>query len=391
LLLIFRGVDAGAVGRASRRALAWSGGFLALAVLTNQKLLLAGPTLAATAAWYAWDDGWGGARRERLANVASQVAGFLIPSVILVAAFALTGGLPGLVRNALFGGLAWKAEMSASTILAFLAKYDPWLMALAAGGAVTLIIGAVRRDGRWRLNALFVLNAAGVFGGLFLIPVPFSQYCLIFVPLFAILAAVLLARVANTPWHDDVRPQPLGSTGVALVAIVTGAIALVDLRIARPVVLHPSLYPVIVVGGLVALLTLARRRRPFDALAIVAIALCVYPAQWSWWTLGETSPVQTAGLRYVMSSTAPDAVVLDGWSGYGVFRPHAWYYWMLHPGVRAMLPASAGATLTDLVGTDAIHPDLIVLDSSLEAFDPDLEALVRSRYRYSGQPKIWVR
>jgi hypothetical protein len=92
-----------------------------------------------------------------------------------------------------------------------------------------------------------------------------------------------------------------------------------------------------------------------------------------------------------MSSTAPDAVVLDGWSGYGVFRPHAWYYWMLHPGVRAMLPASAGATLTDLVGTDAIHPDLIVLDSSLEAFDPDLEALVRSRYRYSGQPKIWVR
>ncbi len=173
-----------------------------------------------------------------------------------------------------------------------------------------------------------------------------------------------------------------------MVAVV---LSVVGLTIARPTIVVPGLYPLIVVGGLMSLALLPWYRRPEIALSVVILALTALPMQWTRWMLALTDQDQRVQLQYVLEHTATDDVVLDGWSGNGVFRRHAGYYWMFHPGVRAMLPASVIDGLVRDLQSGKIEPKIVILDGHLRALSPELEALVRSRYRPTGVGDIYAR
>jgi hypothetical protein len=85
-------------------------------------------------------------------------------------------------------------------------------------------------------------------------------------------------------------------------------------------------------------------------------------------------------LRTVFERTAPTDVVMDGWQGMGVFRPHAFYYYFLHEETRAMLPPARLDAFLDDLESGRVRPKLIVLDTNLRALGPRFVGFVQSHY-----------
>jgi hypothetical protein len=157
------------------------------------------------------------------------------------------------------------------------------------------------------------------------------------------------------------------------------------------VIVTPFAYPLVIGIAVAATLTLPRYRRPEIALAVILIALTLFPLQWTRWLAVLGDDGQFAEIRYVLDHTRPGDVVMDGWSGSGVFRRHAAYYWMLHPGVRAMLtPADVDRIVTP-VTSGTVQPAAIVLDDNLRQLSPALTAFVERAYRPSGVGRVFVR
>ena len=334
-----------------RTLFAASGLGIGLAVLASQKLLVAGLPMAVMTVWYLVSPRFGGARRDRLTNVACQLAAVIVVWSIALSYFAAEGAAGEFVRLTLLQNMDWASENSPATVLAFVVRYDPWLFPLTAAGAVLLVAEAAAppavATSRKPVHSvvMLLLMASGLFAGLWILPVPYPQYCLTFVPLFAIIAASGLVETARALSQRGrlERPSGAGALALALFAVV----ALVDFEISRPVVVAPVVYPLVVTSAIVALFALPVYRRANVGLAIVLLALSVLPAQWTRWMQALGDGGQFAEIRYVLDHAPPGGTVLDGWSGDGVFRRHTGYYWMFHPGVRAMLPASA---VTDMLG-----------------------------------------
>jgi 4-amino-4-deoxy-L-arabinose transferase-like glycosyltransferase len=96
--------------------------------------------------------------------------------------------------------------------------------------------------------------------------------------------------------------------------------------------------------------------------------------------LADSNRAQLAQLRTVFERTAPSDLVMDGWQGMGVFRPHAFYYYFLHEETRAMLPPARFDAFLDDLESGRVRPKLIALDSNLRALGPRFVGFVQSRY-----------
>jgi 4-amino-4-deoxy-L-arabinose transferase-like glycosyltransferase len=377
LMAGYRAMTSGEPGAAAtRRMFALSGLALGCAVLASQKLLVAGPSVALLLAWYCASARFGGTRRQRATAGAWQIAGVAAPWILAIAFFAAQGAAADFIDGVLFENLTWKREVSAGNTLGFITHYNPWFLALAAGGAVALAVGTRRQDSQWVPAVFLLVHAAVPFAGLFVTPVPYPQYCLIFIPLFAILGGRFLVAL--------VEGQAPAASVIA--ATVLAAIGLVQ---AAPMVVHPIVYPVLVVAAVIALGTSRMHRRPAVALGVFLIMLYAQPAQWTRWLLSQDDAGQFGELRFVLN-TPRDAVVMDGWSGYGVFRRHAWYYWMLHPGVRAMLPEGAAVDLAASLTSGRTRPDVVVFDSQLRQISPGVTSFIEQHYAPSGVGDIYV-
>jgi hypothetical protein len=90
--------------------------------------------------------------------------------------------------------------------------------------------------------------------------------------------------------------------------------------------------------------------------------------------------LQLARLRTVFQRTQPQDLVMDGWEGMGVFRPHAFFYFFLHEETRAMLPAPQWDAYLGDLEAGRIRPALIVMDENLAALGPRFVTFVHDRY-----------
>jgi hypothetical protein len=305
-----------------------------------------------------------------------QAMGALLPWIAAVGFFAAQGASGDFIHGALFENLGWKREVGVGKVLGLITHYNPWFFALAAGGAVALALDR-RREFPQAVARVFLLSHAAVpFAGLFLTPVPFPQYCLIFIPLFAILGGHFLAVLVD-------GTAPLTAT------LAVTALAVIGLISAAPMVVHPLVYPAFVAAAIIAVATVRVHRRPALALAVVIAMLCAYPAQWTRWMLGEGDQGQFAELKYVLA-TPRDTVVMDGWTGYGVFRPHLWYYWMLHPGVRSMLPERAVNDFVASLESGRLRPNIVLFDAQLREVSPELTRFVEQHFSPTGVGVIHV-
>jgi hypothetical protein len=373
-----------------------SGLSISLAVLTSQKLLLAGPALALVVCLYAFGRREGTRLPQRMANVIWQTAGVVLPW-FLAWVFFWSQGAAKVLRGSHI-------------------RPEPRMGCGDVGVESSIVCGAVRsvaartwrrRSGRahsrhlgprtWNPHRASGAVPLAVIGPLCVEhtrdvrrPVRHSSAVPAVLPH---IHAALCHRGRATAGSCHGGHEPYGAqscTGPAVgrdgvlalvvAAAVAGGTAFVTLNVARPVVVRVWIYPSLIAAGALAVALLPVYRRPVLALSAVLGVLAIYPVQWSTWLAALDDQRQYAAIRYVLDRSVPGATVMDGWTGYGVFRPHAWYYWMLHSGVRAGIPARDVAALEEDLVAGRIRPDLVVLDADLRRLSGRIAAHVEAEY-----------
>lgn len=322
------------LGSPNRRGplLGLSGIFLGLATLGTQKILFSWPGCGLLALLLIV--GESGQRRWRPA--AFWLGGLATPLLVLGAWFAGKGALAPLIDQNLLLNLRWKTHYS--PLPAFRAIwFENWpIVLLAVGGLL-----CSRPVSRLRVPAalkLLPLAAAGsLVAGTVILPAPLEQY---FLPLMAPLAWL----AADT------------------------------------------------LVGLAGRVASARTVAWFLSAALVVLS----GPQFLRMTHALGSPEAPARdtldqIGWVIDHTSRDETVLDGFSGLGVFRPHAWFYFYPNEDIRPLIDYSEVAGLIKGLQNGRVTPRLAIVDRDLQEVDGDLLQFLKENYEPVGITEIWER
>jgi 4-amino-4-deoxy-L-arabinose transferase-like glycosyltransferase len=382
LILVVLGVREVA-GRRTVWLFLGSGLCLGLGLVFTQKYLFALPGMGLAMVWYLLDPrglvNW----RRRVVHGLVLAVGLVLPLALILAYFAWHGALGDFLEHNLFLNLRWKAKIPADKYIVRLIQLQPFLVPLGLAGlaryaAVMFQTHSVRRG-----DYILILNTIGLIAALAKIPVPYPQYFLTFLPLLAVLGGLFLTEAleALADLCEGKRGIPWSvRLGQVLLAVSAAAGLIGTLAVARPRVGHNLVYPVLLIGTVVAGAVLLWYRRRELALALVLIPLSLYPLSLLRHRFEVDNRRQLDELRYVIANTAPTETVLDGFSGQGVFRPHAYYYFFVHPEVRLMLSEEELHQLLDDLQSGAIRPKLVVLDEHLAGLSPAITDFLQEHY-----------
>jgi hypothetical protein len=132
--------------------------------------------------------------------------------------------------------------------------------------------------------------------------------------------------------------------------------------------------------GLGVLLDCAKERARSWLLVLGVMALSVLPVLGLRDAYAERNDHQLARLRQVIETTSATDVVMDGWEGTGVFRPHAFHHYFLHDEALAMSPRAQVDALLDNLESGRLRPKLIALDEQLVALGSRFLKFVHANY-----------
>jgi hypothetical protein len=125
------------------------------------------------------------------------------------------------------------------------------------------------------------------------------------------------------------------------------------------------------------------------AMLIASMGIIIFPLQQIYHQTERSNSGQLENIKFIMDNTTPEDTVLDGWSGFGVFRPHAYYYHFLHGEARAML--SNDDLADNLINTlKEKRTKVIIYDSSVKALPQPVQDYITQNYVYSGHGNIYL-
>ena len=260
-----------------------------------------------------------GARSRMLLTLAFLV-GVIVPAALTWAAFAHYDAGGEFITNNFLLNAKWK-HIETHQLHNLIVTSWPILALCLLGAAISLSRFFRLRERRYD-GLLFLCTLLGLFAGVLIMPSAHAQYYLMHMPLVCLFAA----------------------------------------------------------QGLLFLVGRARRRARPVLLVIALLPLGVLPA----FALRESSRLRNDGqlamLRYVFDNTKPEDLVMDGWQGAGVFRPHAFHYFFLHQETLAMLPRPKLDAYLNALESGKIRPRLIAMDGHLYALGPRFQAFVKRNY-----------
>jgi len=132
--------------------------------------------------------------------------------------------------------------------------------------------------------------------------------------------------------------------------------------------------------GLCFLVALGQARARKWLFGSAALLLSVLPALALHEAFTSPNHEQLAKLHYVFDRTKPSDVVMDGWEGTGVFRPHAFYYFFLHEESVYLLPPEEVNAYLVSFESGKVRPKLIALDQNLVALGSRFVRFVKRNY-----------
>ena len=160
-------------------------------------------------------------------------------------------------------------------------------------------------------------------------------------------------------YHEDIGFLLLGA----------GALALVW-RLGHPAFAHPGSVATLAVGTALLAGTLAVRGLQHPALAVVALGICIHPLALQRRAFEWRNDQTLAKLRFVQQNTRAADTVMDGYTGLGAFRRHAYYYWIFLGHLRQTWPEGERDRLLEALRSGAAAPRLIFSDVYLRTVSP---------------------
>ncbi len=374
LAALIKALEDRAPTRRSESALfALSGFLLGGAIMSTQKFLVIMPAISIAMIWYLCAGASG--LRRRSFNILWQFGGFSAAIGVTLAYFWAHGAVRVFIEDNLMLNLEWKTWFPRYEFMFGRFSENPVLATLGAIG-ILREIPTTFRTLNFTADKLLFLATAGAIAGLFTLPEPWPQYYLMFVPLLSLYAAALLTFIAKRIAGSDENPSRPGrkiAYALALGLVSSGAIALSS--IAVPIWV-PLAFAAFLLSGIIVLF-----RAPGAGLAILLVAFSIHP-----WQQMEVrfnaidNSSQLSGLRYVLTSTRPTDTVLDGWSGLGVFRPHAYFYFFVHGGIMQFISAQDRQQLYDGLLSGRIAPTLVIPSGTLLELSPKVDEIFSLDY-----------
>jgi hypothetical protein len=301
---------------------------LGAAIMCTQKMLFVLPgALAGLGIWSLFAGRVG--RRDRILLTLTFLLGICVPATLTWFAFFLRHGGGEFIVNNFLLNATWKHIEAEQLNKLFKTSWP--VLALSLVGTSASLYRFFRSGQRQHGGFLLFCPLVGLFAGILVVPVAHRQYYLMPLPIVCLFAAQGLSIL-------------IGLIGRAREG-------------ARPWLLILAMLPMAVlpVRDLQASLKLRNDR-------------------------------QLEKLRYVFENTKPTDVVMDGWEGTGVFRPHAFYYFFLHEELVHKLPREQVDAYLDALESGRIRPKLIAMDENLDALGPRFRRFVKSNYERREMP-----
>jgi 4-amino-4-deoxy-L-arabinose transferase-like glycosyltransferase len=391
LVLFIRAVQPDQKEHIRKMIFGCSGLCLALAFLTSQKIVYAFPGLAICCCWYVFSPSAPETRRVRFGRLLYQLGGFCVPIIFTGFYFYLRGGFSNfLYYNFVFN--AGLKRFSPYFGLHALAYQNPFLVLLSIAGLLQSILLIFQRSTGRRGDFILVPCTLALLVGLFVIPVPYAQYYLLFLPLVALFAAAFLLesvmrlielRASLTPW------QWISAVGFFCIPFIVFIVLL-----SREAGTHwpPLVVPAYWSFALLGCIALAFIKARTLSLVFLLVALSIPPMirLHGAITSADTSP-QIDEIRYGIENTKPTDTVMDGFTGTLVFRPHASFFWALPPNVQQRLGDKVKQDLLQDLQAERIAPKLILFDKCLQNLSPGIKGFFENHYEPVNIGVIWKR
>ncbi|MEW5915760.1 MAG: glycosyltransferase family 39 protein [Gemmatimonadota bacterium] len=319
------------------------------------------------------------------AVLGGAVAGAATCAGILV----LTLGADGLAafwRDAIALNAGWRARRFPWPELYHVVRHDGFYFLLALGGVAMLGTDLVRRRSPLHRTTpmLFLVSLAL---GIVLLPVVWEEYFVLLLPFLCAVAGIALARAV----HAIEQRHAYGLLIPIALAFLVGASGW---RLTFSSAHFPAWAALMIMCAWLALALHAfmrwrRRSAPgwmWLSLPAIAYALVLQTEE----TDASRNDAQRERVDFVMRTTKPNEPYFDGYSGYGVFRPHAYRYWLLHDEMQLML---GGEELQRgvLAALRQTRPPLVAADAWTATLPSAVQTYLRETYAPSRYAEIWQR
>jgi 4-amino-4-deoxy-L-arabinose transferase-like glycosyltransferase len=289
------------------------------------------------------------ALRENLTNLFLFLGAFAILVVFGAVLLWMIGALPNFIQWALINNFRFPDRVSALGQMRLEVHFV--FLALAAAGMVLAVIRMLKAKvvDEFQLAPLLAATVTAVVY-LFLMPAPYAQSALPFLPLAAMYGADVLRNlmaIALSPGSS--KPAVPGDPAV-------------------PFVWSPSR---LASGSLAALLLCGACVLPLRALLDK-----MPPLQDQW-------PNRRQTIRYVLALASPGDGVFDAY-GLSIFRPHCTYYYRLSEGILMWLRSGFIPEVDLMNDLRRSHCKVVMLSKHLRRLPPNLLRFVESHYVPTG-------
>lgn len=274
----------------------------------------------------------GVAPRRALCRLGCLSLGLALPPLVTASYWAARGALGEFLHCNVWVPLQWQRGSGPGEYVGELLRQDP----VHVLGLWALVVGCVGLVRGRREDALLTLPLVGFLVGLFWIPEIARQYFVLFLPLLALLSGrALLLLVGRIPW---------GRT------------------------LPAALLPAALVLGLTA-----------HSLA----------QQWASFRWSNRAFLQR--LQFVLRNSGPHETVLDGFSGLGVFRPHAHRYYYQLGKIRSTWAPGERQRLLRGLRSGQVFPRFVVWDEYVQTTSEAVSEFLARHYVDVGLPPLRAR
>ncbi|MBI1927377.1 glycosyltransferase family 39 protein [Candidatus Poribacteria bacterium] len=389
-----------------------SGLMMSSAILCTQKALFAAMGLTLALVWLLFDKRTELSLRERAVSFWWVGLGLMIPVSIVCLYFLLNGALDDFIYRNFIMTAQWKTRFWPYIYIQRALKQNPFFCAFGLMGLMIATTRLREKENASNGGLAPVLSTYMLLIGLFLMPIPYRQYFLLFLPLLAMYCGLALETLIQSPLYSQIRDlwreRKYFFIGLTIVEFIILAIALGsvllygEFSIPTLIKIHILYLGVwIFIFALLAWCFVQVKGRYHELLLIVVIIASPLNQ-----TLGQILVVDSSGeskqlrlnrsnegqlneIRFILQNTRPEDTVFDGWTGSGVFRNHAYYYYFLPYEIRKMLTQKESSEGV-INALREKRPKIVIYDANVQALSADVKNYIEANYKPTGVGELYM-
>ena len=381
-----------------------SGLSMGTAVMFTQKSIFGLPGIFIALVYPFIDRRVGVSWRKQRKQVLAFLGGIAAPVLLTCVFFLAHGALWQFINCNFIMNSQWKVRFSSTGYIKQMIQKNPFFPVMGLAGLLVNIVWLHRREEVARGIFIPVFCTISVLIGLFILPVPYRQYYLLFIPLLAIYSGFIIKKCMEFDFRKiEVSLRMIFSlffAGLILGLVIANLVF--ALHTSKPALTHLNnvlkflhlkpnlLYLILWIPFFVsAVLAFIFGKRKY-AFMLISIAIIIHPLDQMVAQLSQKNDGQLADIQYIMNVTDPSETVLDGWSGYGFLRSSAYFYYFLHSEMRAMLNEKE---LTDdlIKSAEERNTKIVIYDGDLKALPQKTQDYITNNYMPTGQGDLYIR